>query len=324
MASTYSPNLALELIGTGDQAGTWGNTTNTNLGTLIEQAISGYDVQTLTAGTTLTLTIPNGSTGVARNMYLEFTGNGSTVIVPSNKKLYFVYNNCTSGTITFKVAGGTGVSIPKGDKQILVSDGTDIVKATTYVDSSSATITDAYITNCYINTDTNFVATGKLFVKSTSSGTAAGFKQELSSADNVAFFWNNGTTGDNNFLAFATETSYTVRGRLDYLRGSGTVALVNVSDRRAKTMYGPYTTSGQEIDAIPIYNGRMNYGSIDRPLLIADELQQVAPYAVTGEPNAVYPDGSPKYQGVDYAVLIPLLIAEIQSLRTRVAALEQE
>jgi hypothetical protein len=126
MPSTYSPNLALELIGTGDQAGTWGNTTNTNLGTLIEQAISGYEVQSLTSGTTLTLTIPNGASGVARNMYLEFTGNGSTVIVPSNKKLYFVYNNCTSGTITMKVAGQTGVDVLKGEKVILVSNGTDI------------------------------------------------------------------------------------------------------------------------------------------------------------------------------------------------------
>jgi hypothetical protein len=131
MPSTYSPNLALELIGTGDQAGTWGNTTNTNLGTLIEQAISGYEVQSLTSGTTLTLTIPNGATGVARNMYLEFTGDGSTVIVPSNKKLYFVYNNCTSGTITMKVAGQTGVTIPNGERMVLVSNGTDVDEAIT-------------------------------------------------------------------------------------------------------------------------------------------------------------------------------------------------
>jgi hypothetical protein len=131
MASTYSPNLALELIGTGDQAGTWGNTTNTNLGTLLEQAISGYEVQSLTSGTTLTLTIPNGASGVARNMYLEFTGNGSTVIVPSNKKLYFVYNNCTSGTITMKVAGQTGVTIPNGERMVLVSNGTDVDEAIT-------------------------------------------------------------------------------------------------------------------------------------------------------------------------------------------------
>jgi hypothetical protein len=123
--------LALTLLDTGEGAGTWGNTTNTNLGTLLEQAISGYETQSLTSGVTLTLTIPPGSTGVARNMYLEFTGNGSTVIVPSNKKLYFVYNNCSSGTITMKVAGQTGVTVAKGDKQILVSNGTDIQEAIT-------------------------------------------------------------------------------------------------------------------------------------------------------------------------------------------------
>lgn len=131
MATTYSTNLALTLQGTGDNPGTWGNITNTNLGTLLEQAISGYETQALTAGTTLTLSIPNGASGVARNMYLEFTGTGSTVIVPSNKKLYFVYNNCSSGTISFKVAGQTGVSIPQGAKQILVSNGTDVVQAIT-------------------------------------------------------------------------------------------------------------------------------------------------------------------------------------------------
>jgi len=137
--ATYSTNLGLTLLTTGEGAGTWGNTTNTNLGTLLEQSISGYEVQSLTSGTTLTLTIPNGASGVARNMYLEFTGNGSTVIVPSNKKLYFVYNNCSSGTITFKVAGQTGVDILKGSKQILVSNGTDIEQAVTSLDGITNT-----------------------------------------------------------------------------------------------------------------------------------------------------------------------------------------
>lgn len=332
MATSYSPNLALTLQGTGDNPGTWGDITNTNLGTLIEQAISGYETQSLTAGTTLTLTIPNGSTGVARNMYLEFTGNGSTVIVPSNKKLYFVYNNCSSGTISFKVAGQTGVTIPNGAKQILVSNGTDIVEAVNYANTTSATITTLSATtltvsnNTYLNSsasDLSGVSTAVLLVKASAQNPATAiFKQTLSNADTCSVFWNNATTNDTNFIAFGTEATYTVRGRIDYLRGAGTVALVNASDRRAKTVYGPYTTSGQEIDAIPIYIGRMNYGTLDRPLLIADELQQVAPYAVTGQPNAVNPDGSPNYQGVDYAILVPLLIAEIQSLRQRVAALE--
>jgi hypothetical protein len=140
MASTYSTNLAIELIGTGDQAGAWGNTTNTNLGTLIEQAISGYVTQAVATGTDTTITIPNGATGVARNMFIELTGTGGTntnLIVPSNKKLYFVYNNA-SGAVTVKVSGQTGISVAAGEKQILVSNGTDIVKATSYVTSGGS------------------------------------------------------------------------------------------------------------------------------------------------------------------------------------------
>lgn len=132
MASTYSTNLALELIGTGDQAGTWGTTTNTNLGTLIEQAISGYTTYAATGGTD-TITIPNGASGTARNMFIELTGTGGgTILVPANKKLYFIYNN-TSSAITVKVSGQTGVSVPAAAKMILVCNGTDVVVATNYL-----------------------------------------------------------------------------------------------------------------------------------------------------------------------------------------------
>ena len=138
MASTYSTNLALELIGTGDQSGTWGNTTNTNLGTLIEQSISGVVTQAVSTGTDTTITIPNGATGVARNMYIELTGTGgasTNLIVPANKKLYFIFNNTASGQVTVKVSGQTGVSVPNGKKVILAmnSAGTDIVDATNYL-----------------------------------------------------------------------------------------------------------------------------------------------------------------------------------------------
>ena len=140
MASTYSSNLGIELIGTGDQSGTWGSTTNTNLGTLIEQAISGYVTQAVTTGMDTTITIPNGSSGVARNMYIELTGSGgasTNLIVPANKKLYFIFNNTSSGQVTVKVSGQTGISVPNGKKMILVSNGTDIVTAENYVASLS-------------------------------------------------------------------------------------------------------------------------------------------------------------------------------------------
>lgn len=137
MPSTYSTNLAIELIGTGDQAGTWGSTTNTNLGTLIEQAISGYVTQAVSTGTTTTITIPSGASGTARNMFIELTGTGGTntfLEVPSNKKLYFIYNN-TAGAVTVRVSGQTGVSVPAGAKILLVSNGTDVVNATNYMAS---------------------------------------------------------------------------------------------------------------------------------------------------------------------------------------------
>jgi hypothetical protein len=156
MASTYSTNLAIELIGTGDQAGSWGNTTNTNLGTLIEQAISGYVTQAMTTGNTTTITIPNGATGVARNMYIEMTGTGGTntfLVVPANKKLYFIYNN-TSGAVTVKVSGQTGVSVAAGAKTILVSNGTDVVAATSFLTSvdPSLTLTTLTATSANITT----------------------------------------------------------------------------------------------------------------------------------------------------------------------------
>lgn len=128
MSSTYSDNLAIELIGTGDQAGNWGSTTNTNLGTLVEQAISGYVTQSM-PGTDVTLSMTQGASATARNMYIELTGTGgASLIVPVNKKLYFVYNS-TSAATTVKVSGQTGVSVPAGARMGLVCNGTDVVQA---------------------------------------------------------------------------------------------------------------------------------------------------------------------------------------------------
>ena len=146
MASTYSTNLKIELIGTGEQDGTWGTTTNTNLGTLLEQAVSGYVTQAITdgSGANTTITIPDGTTGVARNMFIEMTGaltfSTTSLIVPANKKLYFIYNNTTGGfAVTVKVTGLTGVSVPNGRKVILVCNGTDIVEAHNAI-SGNATV----------------------------------------------------------------------------------------------------------------------------------------------------------------------------------------
>jgi hypothetical protein len=146
MSSTYSPNLAIELIGTGDQAGNWGSTTNTNLGTLIEQAISGYTSQAIN-GTDVTLSMTQGASCTARNMYIVLTGSGgANLIVPNNTKLYFI-SNTASTAITVKTSAGTGVSVPVSAKICLLCDGTNVVAAQNYLPTLiSPTISGATLT----------------------------------------------------------------------------------------------------------------------------------------------------------------------------------
>jgi len=134
MASTYSP-LKIELIGTGEQVATWGQTTNTNLGTAIEQAIGGKaDVTMSSTSVTLTLTDTNALQN-ARALYLNLTGTpggAATLNVPAIQKAYIVRNGTTGGNaVTVKVTGQTGVSVPNGATMHLYNNGTDVVNAMT-------------------------------------------------------------------------------------------------------------------------------------------------------------------------------------------------
>lgn len=121
MSSTYS-SLKIELIGTGEQAGFWGATTNTNLGTALEEAIVGRaDVAFATdADLTLTLTDSN-STQIARHFILNVTGTLTAtrnLTVPAIDKPYIIENN-TAQTIIVKTSGGVGVPVPNGRKMFL-------------------------------------------------------------------------------------------------------------------------------------------------------------------------------------------------------------
>lgn len=132
MSSTYS-SYKFELIGTGEQAGTWGATTNTNLGTTIEQAIGGY-VSVAFTGTTKTLTLTNSNAVQdARALYLNLTGApGAAAVleVPAIQKAYIIKNATTGGfTVTAKVTGLTGVDIPNGKTMLVYNNGTDVVLA---------------------------------------------------------------------------------------------------------------------------------------------------------------------------------------------------
>ena len=136
MASTYS-SLKIELIGTGEQAGTWGTTTNTNLGTAIEQAIVGKaDVTVSSTSVTLTLTDSNALQD-ARALYLNLSGTpggAATLNVPAIEKNYIVKNG-TNEQVTIKVSGQTGVVIPTGKTVLVYNDGTDVVTAVDHIPS---------------------------------------------------------------------------------------------------------------------------------------------------------------------------------------------
>ena len=136
MASTYS-NLKIQLMATGENSGTWGNVTNVNLGTAIEEAIAGSaDVSFSSGNVTLTLTDTNASQ-TARNMRLNLTGTtggARDLIVPAIEKMYVVNNGCADA-VTVKVSGQTGVAVPAGKTMILFNNGTDVVDAITHLTS---------------------------------------------------------------------------------------------------------------------------------------------------------------------------------------------
>jgi len=115
MTTTYSPSLKLALIGTGDQSGTWGQTTNTNLGTLLEQAITGVTAISLQGISSYTLTNYNGTSDDARNAVLIFTGTPSgapTITAPAQNKVYVVVNNTTQPLTMVASGGATSLVIP--------------------------------------------------------------------------------------------------------------------------------------------------------------------------------------------------------------------
>jgi hypothetical protein len=123
MASTFSQNLRLELIGAGEQSGAWNNTTNTNLGSLLEQAITGVTEVTL-AGSNVTLDAENGAEDQARSMTLILKGTpgGSReIIAPDVDKIYIVRNE-TANSHTIKTTSGTGVSIPANSSALVFCD----------------------------------------------------------------------------------------------------------------------------------------------------------------------------------------------------------
>ena len=140
MASTYVNDLRLEEITTGEQSGTWGNTTNTNL-ELISEAFSFGTEAITTNADTHTSTIADGATDPVRSMYVKYTGTLDSTctitIAPNTVSKLWIIENGTSGSQDIAISQGSGanVTIPAGEVKVVYSDGA----------GSGAAVVDAFV-----------------------------------------------------------------------------------------------------------------------------------------------------------------------------------
>ena len=217
MASTFSPSLKLELIATGEQSGTWGATTNTNLGTLLEQAIAGFLSKAQGDVANLTLTSLDGASDEARNMVIDITGAltaARNVVVPTAEKFYLFKNSTTGGyAITVKTSGGSGVSIAAGTAQLVYCDGTNVVQGLSGTLAVQAAASVAITGGTIAGLTTLTMASGAATPATNDAaalGTSTLMWSDLFLASGGVINWNNGdvlVTHSANTLAFTGASS---------------------------------------------------------------------------------------------------------------------
>ncbi len=158
MATIYSSDLKLSIMATGENAGTWGSITNTNL-YLLQQAIGGYQEVSIAGGAqTTALVMSDGALSNARNAVIKLTGaitGNQVVTIPNSIEKTYIVSNGTTGafTVEFKTASGTGVTFGTTDKstRIFFADGTNIVDTGTVSTSGTQTLTNKTLTSPSIN-----------------------------------------------------------------------------------------------------------------------------------------------------------------------------
>ena len=245
MASTYS-DLKIELIATGEQSGSWGTTTNTNLGTALTEAITGSaDVAFSSADVTLTLTDTNNAQ-TARNLRLNLTGTSGgarNLILGSGCQIekFYLVNNGLADAVTVKNTSGTGIAVPAGKSTFVYNTGVNVVDALNYFSgtliSSSAPITGGSIDGTAIGGST---AAAGAFTTLEASGNTT-LTGDLAVNGNTTL---GNASGDTITLNAATAT---IPNNLNF-NGTGTVRLPNGTTGQRPTpaagMIRYNTTSG--------------------------------------------------------------------------------
>jgi hypothetical protein len=248
MASTYSTSLKLTLIGDGDQSGIWGQTTNTNLGTLLEQAITGV-TSIVMADANYTLTSFNGVTDEARNAVLVVTGTNNAqrdLIPPVVKKLYTVVNNTTGGyAIRVIGASGTGVVVPNGATCLVYCDGTNFVSGLSgtagnfTVNGTLNATTVNGTTGTFTSVSGNGVALTAINASNISSGTIATARLGSGTANAATFL-----RGDSTFAVPAINSLSTANFTVQQV-GTDLVFQYNGANVAVMDSGGNLTSAGQ-------------------------------------------------------------------------------
>ena len=249
MSSTYS-NLKLQLMATGENLATWGNVTNINLGTALEEAVVGSADVTFASGN-VTLTLSNvNTTQTARNLRLNLIGTtgGSTrnLVVPSIEKVYIVNNTCADSVVV-KTTAGTGITVPAGKTMWVYNDGVNVVDSTTH------------LTSLTLGTPLALTSGG------VGSNTASGARSNLSAAQS-------GTNTDITSLqplAYAIETATVV--------GSGLSGTLTIDAITQSVLY--YTGNASANWTV---NVRGNSGTTINSLLSTGQAITIAVFAAIG------------------------------------------
>lgn len=295
MSSTYSPDLRIELIGTGDQAGVWGATTNNNMAYVLEQAIAGY-VSVAVASANQAFTYLNGATSVAADnqsvhasiALTTSTGANFAVYAPPASKQYTIYNASAytatiynSTVIGNTTAAGTGVDIPAGKTMTVWSDGSNMAQQNTHLISPTlaspamsgtpTTPTAAYGTNTTQAASTAFVQAalqalypvGSIYSStvSTNPGTLFGFGTWVAYAAGRVLIgtgggYSAGSTGGS-ADAIVVSHSHTASSSSSFSGNAGTTSTANIDHT--------HSTPGQ-IGSFFNYSGGGGSSGIGQPL----------------------------------------------------------
>ena len=240
MASTFSTSLRLELIGDGDQSGIWGQTTNTNLGTLLEQAVTGVTGITM-LDANYTLSNYNGVSDESRNAVLVVTGTNTAqrnIVAPLVNKLYTIKNSTTGGYgVQIIGSSGTGVVIPNGATASVYCDGTNFYAA-------------------QVNTVGNETINGNLTVTGTTALNGATTMSSALTYGGVVLA--NAVTGTGNMVLSASPTLTGVPLSTTAATGTNTTQIATTAFVQASTAaLGLGTMATQNANAVAITGGTM-------------------------------------------------------------------